>query len=194
MVDAPGNPPPPTKPVRSRAFTLVELLVVAVVLAIFAGIVVPQFTGSTQEARESALKSTLASVRKGIDLYYQQHGRYPANGNTDGSSAGCTGATTSVTTQEQGFIVQMMTFSNKDGRICTTRSDNLFPFGPYISGSTMPVNPVNGLSSITVISGTNLIIVGDGPASAGWKYNSQLGLIIPNDTNVDSSGTRYDRY
>ncbi|MEZ5597704.1 MAG: hypothetical protein R3E84_15175 [Pseudomonadales bacterium] len=155
----------PTQNAGALTLALVELLVVAVVLAIFAGIVVPSSRVPPRRP-ESALKSTLASIRKGIDLYYQQHGRYPANGNTDGSSAGCTGATTSVTTQEQGFIVQMLTFSNKDGRICTTRSDNLFPFGPYISGSTMPVNPVNGLSSITVISGTNLIIVGDGPASA----------------------------
>ena len=194
MVDELSNPPWPRVPRTTRAFTLVELLVVAVVLAIFAAIVVPQFTGSTQEARESALKSTLASLRKGIDLYYQQPGRYPGNGNTDASSAGCTGTTTAVASREQGFIAQMMIFTNKEGRICTTRSGNLFPFGPYLSGVTMPANPVNGLTSIRVISGKNLIIAGDGPASSGWKYNSELGLIIANDTNADAAGTRYDRY
>ena len=42
---------------KVHGFTLVELLIVAVVLAIFAAIVVPQFASTTDEAKESAVES-----------------------------------------------------------------------------------------------------------------------------------------
>ncbi|MGF1615108.1 MAG: type IV pilin protein, partial [Gammaproteobacteria bacterium] len=55
-------------------FTLVELLIVVVILAILAAVAVPQFTRSTDDAKLSALDSTLSRMRSAIDLYYQQHG------------------------------------------------------------------------------------------------------------------------
>ena len=55
-------------------FTLVELLIVAIILAILAAIVVPQFASSTDDAQSSALRSNLAGIRSAIDLYTQQHG------------------------------------------------------------------------------------------------------------------------
>ena len=42
---------------RSRGFTLVELLIVAIILAILAAIVVPQFASTTNDAQESAFAS-----------------------------------------------------------------------------------------------------------------------------------------
>ena len=62
-----------------HGFTLVELLIVVIILAILAAIVVPQFSAATDDAKLSALDTNLANMRSSIDLYYQQHGKYPGD-------------------------------------------------------------------------------------------------------------------
>lgn len=62
-----------------RAFTLVELLIVIVVLAVLAAIVIPKFTDSGLRSRESSLKSNLKIVRNAIDLFKNDTGAYPAS-------------------------------------------------------------------------------------------------------------------
>ena len=53
-----------------RAFTLTELLVVVVILAILAGLALPRFFNYQTEARVAACKGTLGGVRAGIANYY----------------------------------------------------------------------------------------------------------------------------
>lgn len=62
---------------RVRGFTLVELLVVIVVLAVLAAIVLPKFMDSGKRSRESALKSDLKLVRNAISLFRNDTGLYP---------------------------------------------------------------------------------------------------------------------
>ncbi len=52
-----------------RAFTLVELLVVVVMLSILAAIAVPRFSSATDDARSASTQSTLAGVRSAIATY-----------------------------------------------------------------------------------------------------------------------------
>ncbi len=61
----------------SRGFTLVELLLVLFVVALLASLVAPVVTGSIQRARESSLKEDLHVMRKAIDDFYADTGRYP---------------------------------------------------------------------------------------------------------------------
>jgi general secretion pathway protein G len=49
-----------------RAFSLVEVLVVVVILGIIAGLIVPQFANATDNARTVAAESALATVRGSI--------------------------------------------------------------------------------------------------------------------------------
>jgi general secretion pathway protein G len=60
-------------------FTLVELLLVLFVIALLASLVAPVVTGNIQRARESTLKEDLYVLRKAIDDYYADTGRYPEN-------------------------------------------------------------------------------------------------------------------
>ena len=62
---------------RQKGFTLLELLFVLVIVALLAAIVGPSLTGGIDRARESALKEDLFVMRKAIDDYYADNGKYP---------------------------------------------------------------------------------------------------------------------
>jgi general secretion pathway protein G len=63
--------------VRARGFTLMELMLVMLLVALLASLVVPVVTGGIQRARESTLKEDLYALRKAIDDYYADMGAYP---------------------------------------------------------------------------------------------------------------------
>lgn len=56
-----------------RAFTLIEILIVVVILGILAAIVIPQFTDASQQASNSSLQSQLQTIRGQIELYRVKH-------------------------------------------------------------------------------------------------------------------------
>ncbi|MEE9131521.1 MAG: prepilin-type N-terminal cleavage/methylation domain-containing protein [Phycisphaerales bacterium] len=53
----------------SRAFTLIEILIVVVILGILAAIVIPQFTDASQQAMESSVVTQLQTLRSQIELH-----------------------------------------------------------------------------------------------------------------------------
>src|SRR5262249_13910407 len=55
---------------HARAFTLVELIAVIVVLAILAGVAIPKYFDYSTKARESACKAALGSTRAAIANFY----------------------------------------------------------------------------------------------------------------------------
>ena len=183
---------------HTKGFTLVELLIVAVVLAIFAAIVIPQFASTTDEARDSALRSDLAAMRSAIELYRQQHGEYPgANAATGGT---CTGGTAGTGAAESAaaFFEQLAFYSNDSGQTCTRPVGGAFPYGPYIRETAMPANTVSGSSTVVLVGAADaaagdLAMSGDA-ANGGWKFDVTSGKFIANDTSTDATGTRYDSY
>jgi general secretion pathway protein G len=58
-----------TRHAAKRAFTLIEILIVVVILGILAAIVIPQFTSAAEEAQESSVHSQLQTVRSQIELW-----------------------------------------------------------------------------------------------------------------------------
>ncbi len=54
---------------RQRAFTLIEVLVVIVMLGILAAIAVPKFSGAADDARSASTQSTLAGVRSAVATF-----------------------------------------------------------------------------------------------------------------------------
>jgi len=60
-----------------KAFTLVEILIVVVILGILAAIVVPQFTNATQDAQGGNLKAQLDTLNNQIELFRARTNAYP---------------------------------------------------------------------------------------------------------------------
>lgn len=69
-------------PTRTKGFTIIELLVVLLLISLLASIVTPVITKSILRAKESTLKENLFIVRKTLDDYYADNGRYPESLNT----------------------------------------------------------------------------------------------------------------
>lgn len=81
-MQVPPQGTPNRRPDRcSRAgFTLVEMLLVLVILATLAAVVVPKFTGRSQQAKETAARSQIASFEMALDAFEVDNGYYPAGG------------------------------------------------------------------------------------------------------------------
>ena len=60
-----------------RGFTLIELLLVLVILGILAAIVVPKFSGRTEQARQTAAVSQIATFGTALDAFEVDTGHYP---------------------------------------------------------------------------------------------------------------------
>ena len=67
------------KKLNNRGFTLFELLAVMVILGILASIAIPSYKRSQIKARESVLAEDLYQMRRSIDAYYADNGKYPEN-------------------------------------------------------------------------------------------------------------------
>lgn len=61
----------------TRAFTIVELLIVIVVIAILAAITIVAYNGIQQRARDSDRKNGLATIQKALEMYHIDNGGYP---------------------------------------------------------------------------------------------------------------------
>ena len=58
-------------------FTLIEIMVVIVILAILAGLVVPKVVGQSDRARIKTTETALATVSNALDMYKVDNSRYP---------------------------------------------------------------------------------------------------------------------
>jgi prepilin-type N-terminal cleavage/methylation domain-containing protein len=155
----------------NTAFTLVEILIVVIILAVLAAIVVPQFQEGPIEARRINLRENLNKIRMQIALYRQQHNQYPSGAH---------------------FEEQMTQFTSQAGAWARARSD-VFRYPPYLE--QMPPNPITGSRAIRSTNDPKAI----GPAATedgGWWYNEVSGLFFADLTNehVGPDGVFYCQY
>lgn len=166
---------------RARAFTLVEVLIVVVLLGILAAIVIPAFSGATTPAKDSALASDLSLLRRFILIYKSQHLEvapgYP-NGNTTAEPT------------HAAFRDQAMLSSKATGETAAVGTAD-FPYGPYLS--RIPVNPFNGKDTVQMlVNGQAFPAAADD--SDGWICKPETGEVRPDNTGANGDGTAYYDY
>ena len=66
--------------ISSRSgFTLVELLIVIIVIAVLAAIAIPKFVNSSARSKEASLHADLKLVRDAVELFHNDTGTFPAS-------------------------------------------------------------------------------------------------------------------
>ena len=140
-------------------FTLVEILIVVVILGILAAIVIPQFTEASSEAKESALRADLQTLRGQIQLYKIQHG--------DALPGAGTGATPA------NFVQALTGWTDSNGNIEAAAGAGVY--GPYVR--KIPVNLyVSDMAKRDAIRCVNDIAASpSGNEGTGWWFNAANG-------------------
>jgi prepilin-type N-terminal cleavage/methylation domain-containing protein len=140
---------------RRSGFTLIEVLIVVVIMAILAATIIPQFSSSTEDAKASSLKFNLHTMRAQIELYKLHHG---------GDVPAITGTT----------LPQLTASTDMSGQIGTTGPN--YPYGPYIQGQ-LPPNSFDGKNTVTATANFPPTAA---TAAGGWFYHVATGRIAAN--------------
>ena len=64
-------------PNRQSGFTLIEIMVVVVILAVLGALVVPNILGKVDKARVTAAQTDIKSIATALDLYRLDNFKYP---------------------------------------------------------------------------------------------------------------------
>lgn len=164
-----------------RAFSLIEVVIVAVILGIIAAICIPRMTHAGQTAAQSALAGEMAVWRNALDLYQNDHGgAYPKNSST--------------------LIAQLTQYTDAAGTVCESK-DAIHCFGPYLrSVPTLPL--LDPSTTLAIPHGSNSVsstLIGGAPSTivsggCGWLYDG-AGNIYPNSGPLaDSDGKLFNSY
>jgi len=64
---------------RKKAFTLIELIIVVVIIGILALIALPKYYANVDKAQQAQVYTNLDNIRQAVLAYYAAYGVYPAS-------------------------------------------------------------------------------------------------------------------
>src|ERR1035437_8364003 len=62
---------------RSAGFTLLEIMVVVIIIGVLAATIIPQFMGTTHDAKVSAAKADVSQLENALERFNLHMDRYP---------------------------------------------------------------------------------------------------------------------
>jgi general secretion pathway protein G len=137
-------------PAHRSAFTLVEVLIVVVIMAILAATIIPQFTDSTKDAKASSVRFNLHTLRSQIELYRTQHNGTPPS----------------------ATLVELTQQTNASG---ASGTGSAYPYGPYLR--EIPANPFTNSKAVKSVTNDPAVAADVTSGGAGWLYNATTGGI-----------------
>lgn len=164
-----------------KGFTLVEILIVVVILAILAAIVLPQMSNASATAKASMLADDLRVMRTQILVFKSQH---------NGIAPGYPGCDFSQAPTESAFVSAITMASKVDGETAAPGTTG-YNYGPYMR--EVPPNPVNGKSTVLIIA-DNAAFPTVADNSYGWIYQPSTLTFRADSTGADDVGKSYFSY
>jgi len=173
--------PQPVRNQAAKAFTLVEILIVVVILGVLAAIILPRFSNASELAREAVLADDLRMLRMQTAIFRGQH---------IGVAPGYPDCDTSNAPTEAAFIAHLTMASDQAGNTAAPGTAG-YRYGPYIS--SMLVNPLNGKSTVQVIGDDEPFPAG-GDNSHGYVYKPATLMLKADSPGMDEVGKSYWLY
>ena len=152
-----------TENTQQKGFTIVELLVVIVVIAILAAITITTFNGLQRRAMVSALTSDAKNGQKVINMYNAQYGTYPDSldtANDGGPLRFRTDVTTSYVKTSSGYCLSLSTKSsggvsiatNEQGVVSEAACNQPGWTASYYANNALSVSPAVTAQEMTAIN------------------------------------------
>lgn len=141
-------------PKTKSGFTLVELLIVIVVIAILAAVTIVAYNGVQAKAQDSARVSDMTTIEKALELYYIDNGNYP---NYTNYTPGSTKINSSWSTTADGSWQNLL-------NVLKPYAQNLPTAPPGTLGTTAAISGGNNYDYVGVSNSTYCA------SSAGQAY------------------------
>jgi len=61
-----------------RAFTMVEIIVVVIIIAVLAAMIGPRFFGEVGKAKTAVAQQKIKVLEQAVEKFYYEHNRFPA--------------------------------------------------------------------------------------------------------------------
>ena len=145
---------------RPNGFTLIEVLIVVVIMAVLAATIIPQFGSATKDANISTAQFNVHTLRNVIDHYKLHHAGVAPTGTNN--------------------LEQLVKATNQAGVVGAAGTS--FPFGPYLKNS-LPINPFTKSAKVTLFTGAGMPTA-SGATDAGWIYQPATGEIWIDDASL----------
>lgn len=164
-----------------QAFTLVEVLIVVVILAIVAAVALPKFSNVGSTARASMLADDLRLMRAQLVVFKAQH---------RGVAAGYPDCDPAQQPTEAALQEHMTLASNASGETAPLGTPG-YRYGPYMR--EIPPNPFNDKTTVEIVpDGQALPAAGDD--SHGWIYQPSTLTLLSDTPGADEHGRSFYEY